>query len=248
MSNFKKILTLFLALITVFTFVCPQKISAATRFDDSIIDDEFITDTLTDAISLENVSDYLSEIYNSLDSVALEVFNAELSEDAELRAVHLQYVDPLFVAPPKPDVQEYASLSASMSTLTSGLQALNLPSTVYYALKAIGAGIVAALADGPVPFGDLVLVAAITAGVAVIAIHWNSIAPVWNQIVNAFRTAFKSAVQFVVDNLTKLLNMVLPVATVYTITSIKVSNTTVTIDNVTYDCKTKISNLSSLQE
>lgn len=74
---------------------------------------------------------------------------------------------------------------------------MNLPGPVIYALKVVSAGFVAAAADGPLPFGDAVLVTASVALVATLAIYWSSVAPKWPQIVRVFERQFSDSISTV---------------------------------------------------
>lgn len=87
---------------------------------------------------------------------------------------------------------ELRSVAAS-----TGFAALNLPGPVLYALKAVSAGFVAAAADGPLPFGDAVLVTASVALAATLAIYWSSVAPKWPQIVRVFERQFSNSISTV---------------------------------------------------
>lgn len=49
------------------------------------------------------------------------------------------------------------------------------------------AGFAAAAADGPLPFGDAILVVSSIAVVATIVIYWYDVAPKWDKIVNIFK-------------------------------------------------------------
>ena len=60
-------------------------------------------------------------------------------------------------------------------------------------MKAMGAGMVAAIADGPLPVGDILLAAATASAVLVIAAHWDVVSPKFNQITRAFQKAFSTA-------------------------------------------------------
>lgn len=80
-----------------------------------------------------------------------------------------------------------------MRVLMAELSGLGLPSTVLYSLKAMGAGMVASIADGPLPVGEILLAAATASTAVVIAAHWKTVSPKFNQIVRAFQKAFSTA-------------------------------------------------------
>ncbi|HER6654922.1 TPA: hypothetical protein VPC29_001885 [Streptococcus pyogenes] len=85
----------------------------------------------------------------------------------------------------------------SVRSYAATLSSLNLPGPVLYSLQAMMSGFVAAAADGPLPFGDAMLVVASVAAVGTLAIYWNDVAPKWNSIVNIFQNKFKDSVSTV---------------------------------------------------
>lgn len=137
--------------------------------------------------------------YANLSPEAKEIFDAALAKDQELQAFHKEYVDPNY------EIQNQRSLGADisistysmtraatdpMTILSAKLAVLSLPSAVVYTLKAMGSGMVAAIVDGPLPIGDILLAAAAVTVAIVIAVNWNEVCENWNSIVSAFRTAF----------------------------------------------------------
>lgn len=85
----------------------------------------------------------------------------------------------------------------SVRAYAATLSSLNLPGPVLYSLQAMMSGFVAAAADGPLPFGDAMLVVASVAAVGTLAIYWDEVAPKWNSIVNVFQNKFKDSVSTV---------------------------------------------------
>lgn len=85
----------------------------------------------------------------------------------------------------------------SVRAYAATLSSLNLPGPVLYSLQAMMSGFVAATADGPLPFGDAMLVVASVAAVGTLAIYWDEVAPKWNSIVNVFKNKFQDSVSTV---------------------------------------------------
>ena len=134
----------------------------------------------------------LRDIYNGLGAEAKEIFLEEIKGDFELQKLHKEYVDKNYslkfnrtIIGPKIGLDEGFITKVELRSVSAatGFAALNLPGPVLYALKAVSAGFVAAAADGPLPFGDAVLVTASVALAATLAIYWSSVAPKWPQIV-----------------------------------------------------------------
>ncbi len=126
------------------------------------------------------------DCYYNLSPEAKAIFEDALTENPVLLAFHKQYVDPSS----KLTLKEEPLRNGPLSVLSAELAALALPSSVTYCLEAVGAGIVAAAADGLLPVGDILLAAAAVSAAAVIAANWNDINSLWPGIVAAFTTAF----------------------------------------------------------
>ncbi|WP_394020284.1 hypothetical protein [Anaerococcus cruorum] len=134
------------------------------------------SDKNNENLTLEEYSktDEAKIIYASLSDKAKKIFDNDLNE---------------LIREEKSGI----SVRAYAATLSS----LNLPGPVLYSLQAMMSGFVAAAADGPLPFGDAMLVVASVAAVGTLAIYWNDVAPKWNSIVNIFKNKFKDSVSTV---------------------------------------------------
>lgn len=117
-------------------------------------------------ISLEeyNRTEEAKKIYNSLSKEARQIF------DVDLKILIFK--------------EKYGITPRSAA---AGLAALELPTPVLYSLQGMMAGFTAAAADGPLPFGDALLIATSVAAAATIAIYWYDIAPKWDQIIAVFK-------------------------------------------------------------
>ncbi len=131
------------------------------------------------------------EAYAALTPAAKIIFDSSLTYDSDMLEFHTTYVDKNFTPPvSKPKTKSAADMADPMQILMTELSGLGLPSAVLYALKAMGAGMVAAIADGPLPVGDILLAAATVSAAAVIAVNWDTVSPKFNQITRAFQNAF----------------------------------------------------------
>lgn len=94
-----------------------------------------------------------------------------------------------------------ASISSSdpVSILMAEIAALALPTAVVYAINATGVGMVAAVADGPLPVGDIILAAAAASLAITCALNWTVVSTKWNKIVLAFQHAFVASVNNVLS-------------------------------------------------
>lgn len=142
--------------------------------------------------------DAAREAYAALTPEAKAIFDASLTYDTEMLKFHTTYVDQNFTPPaPRPQTRSAVAVAGAaadpMQVLMVELGGLGLPSAVLYSLKAMGAGMVAAIADGPLPVGDILLAAATASAVVVIAAHWDVVSPKFNQITRAFQSAFSTA-------------------------------------------------------
>ena len=141
-------------------------------------------------VSTQEEIELAIKTYKNLSPKAKAIFEKSLSYDLEMLKFHQTYVDKNFV-PDISRIQLYSSTVADpMQILSVQLAGIGLPSAVVYSLKAMGAGMVAAIADGPLPIGDILLAAATVSAVAVIAANWDAVSPKFNRIVAAFNKAF----------------------------------------------------------
>lgn len=131
--------------------------------------------------------------YEALTPEAKRIFEQALIYDAETLEFHTTYIDPGFEEPaPKPQPRTTA-FKDPMKVLMAELGKLSLPTSVLYSLKAVGAGMVASIADGALPVGEIILGITGAGAVAVIAANWDKVSPKWGQITAAFQKAFSAA-------------------------------------------------------
>ena len=135
---------------------------------------------------------YARDIYNALGPEAKKIFDESLKSDNELLDFHKTYVDKDFtVKSSNTRIQTYAvANSNTLASLMAELRTLGLPSSVLYSLQAMGASMIAAIADGPLPIGDILLAASIASATIVFAANWDTVSLAWNSIISAFQNAF----------------------------------------------------------
>jgi hypothetical protein len=149
------------------------------------------------------------DVYENLTPEAKQKFIAYMEKsNPDLLKFHQKNIDTNYVKI-KTNTTE-AKLRASnvitepLNILSAELIALNLPTAVRYAFMAMGGGIAAAIADGPIPVGDIVAAIIAIGGGVVIGYYWNDISPKWDGVVKAFKKAFSN----VASSVEKALNEV----------------------------------------
>lgn len=155
------------------------------------------------SVDTQEEMDAAREAYAALTPEAKAIFEASLAYDPEMLKFHTTYVDESFT-PPAPVPQARAAAADPMRVLMAELSGLGLPSAVLYSLKAMGAGMVASIADGPLPVGEILLAAATASTAVVIAAHWKTVGPKWSKIVSAFQNAFAAYANNVISALNSL--------------------------------------------
>lgn len=188
------------------------------------------------------------EAYNALEGEAKAIFEASLANNRELLDFHKTYVDINFnIKVSNNRMMAAAATADAMTLLMQDLNTLGLPSAVLYSLQAMGAGMVAAIADGPLPIGDILLAAATASAVIILAANWDTVYPVLGSITKAFTKAFS----------TSAANIISAFATVQEDTEkevvrsapvIRVNGQLVTIDGAQFACKTRADQLTESQK
>lgn len=127
------------------------------------------------------------EIFDSLPEVSKKDFLDSISKDKVLTEYHNENVKQKVIF----SSRQKRSVNA-LTELNNDLSALNLPVSLRYALMAVGGSISAAIADGPLPVGDIIgLIVGVGASAVIIA-NWDSVSENSTQIINAFKSAFSS--------------------------------------------------------
>lgn len=234
----KKVLSIMLVLAMTLS-LCSTAFATEAGYDNVVDEIETVAD-------IEPAKD----AYDALTPEAKAVFNEALANDMELLQFHKTYVDPFsditFVPQQRASVMSVAAASDPMTVLNAQLALLSLPTSVVYTLTAMGAGMVAAIADGPLPIGDILLAAATVSAAVAIAANWNDVSPKWNSVVNAFKKAFAASATNVIGAFQTILQEVK--GTLATTPSVTLSGKTITINGVKYTCSTKADSLTEQQK
>lgn len=193
-----------------------------------------------------DVGEIARTTYENLSNEARILFDEVIARDSELTAFHHKYVDSTF-SPEKNLVQHRNAVSTQaadlLTLLADNLAALALPEDVTYCLNAMGSGMVAALADGPLPIGDILFAAATVSAVVVIAANWNEVSPEFNRIVSAFTSVFSDATSAVISAFDEIKADV-PAAKSGVGVSVSVIGKTVQLGARTFDCLTSVETLT----
>lgn len=181
----KQLTTKFLSVILILSIVFTSSIPALAV--ESYNDEKTSTNTQVDI-------DIVRETYATLSPEAKAIFDKSLAYDPEMLKFHTTYVDQNFTPPViTPKTRRAVAATDPMRILTDELNKLKLPPKVIYPLKAMGASMVAAVADGPLPVGDIMLAATTASVVVIIAANWSTVAPMFDGITRAFQKAFSTA-------------------------------------------------------
>lgn len=236
----KRIISIFLVLALVISFPNTASASNNTNYQDEISELEI---------------ELARKAFYSLSNEAKTVFEQALQSDYEMLIFHITYVDPTFkidnacianstVRPTYLTTDNFSNKikwfnTEAATSISAQLSALDLPTSVLYSLNAMSAAMVAAVADGPLPIGDILLAAATASVVIVVAANWNSVAPKWSQIISIFKRSFAGSVNNIISAFSTIKSDI--DAELINNPCVTVSETTITINGVAYRCTTDAS-------
>lgn len=161
--------------------------------DEEVINYELNSDDLdniVDELDGELTQDVLKENFNNMSEEAKQIFLNEIKYDDELLNFHKENIDPSCTIQKPTRVKRSAS---ALAQVRSGLQALNLPTPVYYSLVSFASSLVGAVADGPLPVGDIAALGTGVVSAVVIGYYWDDISGKTGSIKNVFARAFSKA-------------------------------------------------------
>ena len=115
-------------------------------------------------------------------------------------------MDSGFTPVPQPELFMRGAITSTspLEQLERSLKALSLPTAVVVSLMAVGSGLVAAAADGPLVFGDAYLAVTAAGAAVVIGLNWAIVSPKFPEIVEAFKQYFKDSASVITDVFNKL--------------------------------------------
>lgn len=184
----KKLLAMFLSVVMLFTLTAP---AFAASLPQENTDIDFLASFIDVHSSESDAYAAAKNVYLNLSPEQQQEFLALIESlayqgDTQLVEFHKTYVDPFYEFAPDGIMPQAAAVAAAADVATQ-LQALNLPSAVYYGLLAFATAL-------GVPVGNVVdVVVGLGLGVIIVA-NWDAISGVWNQIVDIFVNAFGSVV------------------------------------------------------
>ena len=174
------------------------------------------------------------DTYANLSPEAKQLFDQLLARNPRLAEYHRNNVDSSFRAD-LTDTYAVPKPNDPLELLAAELAALALPASVEYSLEAMGAGMVAAVADGPLPVGDILLAASTASAAIVVAANWNLVSSKWSRIINAFTTAFSTMVSNVRDAFGEIKD---EIPNIQSAPPISINGQEVTIGGEKYNCRT----------
>lgn len=219
--------------------MCCVSAGAVNAYDDE--NPSFIGNSSAQSANYDK-AEIARHAYYSLSPEARSIFDQMLAIDPVTRAYHIENVDSTFNTSSAKMLG--GTRDASLTTIVNQLTALSLPSDVLYSLEAVAAGIIAALADGPLPFGDLLLLVATAGAAVIVAVNWNSISTKWTSIVNIFKNAFTSISTIVEDTFDEIQGNLTVYQNVPTITS---NGKVATIGSMQYNCLVRVADMTQGQ-
>lgn len=184
-----------ISLILVVSMICSMGVTAFASSPKAETAESYSVDEVAVAEAVRNQCEALSP-------EAKTVFLRAISGDPELVAYYQENVDPEFLPALRPMTS--TTTSDPLEQLERNLKALQLPTAVVVSLMAVGSGLLAAVADGPLPFGDAWLLVASTGAAVVLGLNWAIVSPLFPDIVDAFKKCFTDSVSLIVDVFDKL--------------------------------------------
>lgn len=191
----KRLTNRIVSFILVMSMICSMGISAFAASPKVESTENYPVDEVA-------VAEAVRKQCEALSPEARKIFLRAISGDSELVSYYQENVDPEFVPALRP--MAAAATSDPLEQLERNLKALRLPTAVVVSLMAVGSGLMAAIADGPLPFGDAWLLVASTGAAVVIGLNWAIVSPLFPDIVDAFKKCFTDSVSLIVDVFDKL--------------------------------------------
>lgn len=231
---------------SILSVIMLLSICAYATDDKNICEDAIIADNAT----FEDNIYY--EIYSSLSPEAKLLFNEMIKDSTRLTYIHNRYVANSFANYISQESSHNAeskvnstSVSDILRNLQTALESLRLPDDVLYSLEAVGSSMVAAIADGALPVGDILAAFAVAQAVVVIADNWDEIGNQWVNVVKAFKQSFSNVNTDVDSAFAEVKSNVSDVQNRARIShSISATRKVVNINNTTYKCSVSASEIT----
>lgn len=178
-NTLKKFLSFFLAITLIFSISAPA-FAVSTEYQENTAD-----------YSAINTIEYAKNIFYTLtpeqqDLFLLQIEYLAVHGNTQLIDFHKTYVDNTYVFTTKRLAETPMLLNSA--SIAEQLLLLNLPDTVYYGLLALAAAL-------GVPVGNVVDLVISLGLAALIAANWDTVGPVFNDIVDIFVNTFGSYIK-----------------------------------------------------
>lgn len=164
-------------------------VPTANAFASSDIQDEEVInyEINLDELDGELTQGVLKENFDNMSEESKQIFLNEIKYDEELLNFHKENIDPSCTIQKPTRVKRSAS---ALAQVRSGLQALNLPTPVYYSLVSFASSLVGAVADGPLPVGDIAALGTGVVSAIAVGYYWDDIKGKVGSIKNVFARSF----------------------------------------------------------
>lgn len=179
----------------------------------------------------ENLSDEAKVIYNS---ISLNVNNDEYSlTNNELNNVAVP-----------------ASVMGAAEVISQGLTQMGLTGPVVQALNQLASAILAILADGPLPIGDIYALSISLYTAVTLATYWDDILDQWDDIVALFQQALTETSSTISDSMDLIKEDVISEREISdtVIVAVIAESRTIRVDNTYYVCNIPITRFGPSQE
>lgn len=238
-----KVFSSLLALCVIFNLIVPSfAANYTTNSSEKIIDLDDIEPAISEQEAQELSNKIIENVYLNLDDEAKAIFDSLAFGDNNLSDSFVGNDRSIFIdsqITPAAVINLLASLNSKIATLA-------LPEAVTSALSLMGATLIAAIADGPLPIGDILFAAASVSLVVICALNWSVVAPKWTQIVNAFTSVFTNSISNFINAFNQIKNdtVVEYYTTTYPVT-VNLTTQTITIGSSQFICATQAENAAS---
>lgn len=142
------------------------------------------------------------------------------------------------------------SQQSALSVLTYQLSLLSLSAPLQYALVGMGASLVAAGVDGPIPVGDVIGGIVAAGSAVIIAFHYKEFTEKYDGICRAFAAAFAVTVfAQIKSSLDNLYNKCAALVSGSSSETVRINDQRVTMpDGTIYNCTTRAASLTDTQK
>lgn len=221
----RKILSLVLVFIFCFNFIGSAYANTRNNTPDN-----------NQKVTQQDI-DNAREVFNSLSEEEKELFELSIQKNNQLMEFHKKYVNAEFSY--KKELAESNNLISAyklnpVDQVTAGLALLAIPVAVQYSLEAVAVGVVASGGGTFLP-GDFILAAATVAAGATLAIYWDDVYPLWEDIVDVFKDAFSNSVNAVIEAFSEIFGDAADEADF----NVSYRNKVVTVSGEKYYCNTR---------